>query len=84
MRELSRRVESLEASIRARHPAARGGGCMLLGAAGSGRLAPVDFSRGGPGEPGPEPAGYRPQREDETADDYVAALEAAGVVVILA
>jgi hypothetical protein len=46
-----------------------------------GRLGTVDFSNGGPGYAVPDPVGYRPQRDDETAAEYVAALEAVGIVV---
>lgn len=74
---LSKRVERLEE----RAPDINRSRVVVLFGDMGGRLGTVDFSNGGPGDAVPDPVGYRAQRDDETAAEYVAALEAVGIVV---
>lgn len=77
MSVLSRRLARLEA----RTPDVNQSRAVVLFGDMGGRLGTVDFSNGGPGDAVPDPVGYRAQRDDETAAEYVAALEAVGIVV---
>ncbi|MDZ5457883.1 hypothetical protein [Azohydromonas lata] len=58
------------------------GGSVLLAYDSAGLLAPVTFDAA-PGEPVPFPAGCRPQRPEEPEADYIAALEALGLTMLM-
>ncbi|WP_298235973.1 hypothetical protein [uncultured Azohydromonas sp.] len=59
------------------------GPAVVLWEGADGRLVSDLFSRGGLGEPVPEPPGWREQQPGETAEDYVATLEAAGLHAVV-
>ncbi|WP_298235972.1 hypothetical protein [uncultured Azohydromonas sp.] len=57
-------------------------GSVLLAYDSAGLLAPVTLDCA-PGEPVPLPTGCRPQRPEELEADYIAALKALGLTVLM-
>lgn len=79
MGRLRTRLERLEQTCRNTDAP---GGAVLLAYDGAGLLAPVTLAHA-PGEPAPPPPGRRSQQPGESEADYIAALQACGLSVVM-